>query len=62
VGAVVLICAFVDDRVRALDAAMGEELWSNIVTAPAVSTPAVFTHEGADYVVFAVGGNSILKP
>ena len=32
------------------------------MAAPVVSTPAVFTHEGADYVVFVVGGNSILTP
>ena len=32
------------------------------VSIPAVSNPAVLTHEGADYVVWAVGGNSILKP
>lgn len=60
-GGLVFIGASMDDRVRALDAATGEEVWSDVVAAPAVSTPAVFTHEGADYVVFAVGGNSILK-
>jgi len=59
---VVFIGASMDARVRALDAATGEELWSDLVEAPAVSIPAVFTHEGEDYVVFAVGGNSILKP
>lgn len=61
-GGVVFIGASVDSHVRALDAATGQELWSDLVEAPAVSIPAVFTHEGEDYVVFAVGGNSILKP
>ncbi|TJZ86721.1 PQQ-binding-like beta-propeller repeat protein [Paracoccus hibiscisoli] len=61
-GGVVFIGASMDSRVRALDAATGRELWSDLVEAPAVSIPAVFTHEGVDYVVFAVGGNSILKP
>jgi quinoprotein glucose dehydrogenase len=61
-GGVVFIGASVDSRVRALNAATGEEIWSDLVEAPAVSIPAVFTHEGVDYVVFAVGGNSILKP
>lgn len=61
-GGVVFIGASMDSRVRALDAATGEELWSDLVEAPAVSIPAVFTHDGEDYVVFAVGGNSILKP
>ncbi len=61
-GGVVLIGASMDNRVRALDAATGRELWSDLVAAPAVSIPAVFTHDGTDYVVWAVGGNSILKP
>ena len=61
-GGVILIGASMDDRVRALDAATGAELWSDTVAAPAVSIPAVFTHRGVDYVVWAVGGNSILKP
>ncbi|OYX25719.1 MAG: pyrroloquinoline quinone-dependent dehydrogenase [Rhodobacterales bacterium 32-66-7] len=61
-GGVVMIGASMDNRVRALDAATGEELWSDLVAAPAVSIPAVFTHDGIDYVVWAVGGNSILKP
>jgi quinoprotein glucose dehydrogenase len=61
-GGVVFIGASVDSRVRALNAATGEEIWSDLVEAPAVSIPAVFTHAGVDYVVFAVGGNSILKP
>ncbi|MFU8863881.1 MAG: pyrroloquinoline quinone-dependent dehydrogenase [Rhodobacterales bacterium] len=61
-GGVIFIGASMDSRVRALDAATGEELWSDLVEAPAVSIPAVFTHQGEDYVVFTVGGNSILKP
>ncbi len=61
-GGVIFIGASMDARVRALDAATGEELWSDLVAAPAVAIPAAFTHEGTDYVVFAVGGNSILKP
>jgi quinoprotein glucose dehydrogenase len=61
-GGVILIGASMDNRVRALDAATGQELWSDLVAAPAVSIPAVFTHQGVDYVVWAVGGNSILKP
>ena len=60
-GGVIMIGASMDNRVRALDAVTGAELWSDLVAAPAVSIPAVFTHEGADYVVWAVGGNSILK-
>jgi quinoprotein glucose dehydrogenase len=61
-GGLVFIGAAMDKRVRALDARTGEELWSDQVEAPAVANPAVFTHEGVDYAVFAVGGNSILAP
>ncbi len=61
-GGVVFIGASMDTRVRVLDAATGEELWSDLVAAPSVANPAVFTHEGVDYAVFAVGGNSILTP
>ncbi len=61
-GGVVFIGGAMDNRVRALDAATGEELWSDTVEAPSVAIPAVFTHDGVDYVVFTVGGNSILKP
>lgn len=51
-----------DSRVRALDAANGKVLWSAQVDAPAVSMPAIFNYKGRDYVVFAAGGNSIIKP
>lgn len=61
-GGVAFIGASMDARVRALDMSTGEELWSDRVAAPAVSMPAVFTHEGIDYAVFAVGGNPILTP
>ena len=47
---------------RALDAATGDVLWKAQVDAPAVSIPAVYDHDGQQYVVFAVGGNSIIKP
>jgi len=61
-GGVVFIGASMDARVRALDAATGAELWSDLVEAPSVAIPAVYTHQGVDYVVFVAGGNSILKP
>jgi len=60
-GGGVFIGASMDARVRALDAATGAELWSDLVEAPSVAIPAVYTHEGVDYVVFVAGGNSILK-
>lgn len=40
-GGVVFIGASMDSRVRALDAATGEELWSDLVEAPAVANPAL---------------------
>ena len=61
-GGLIFIGASIDARVRALDAETGEELWHDNVMAPAVANPAVFTHEGRQWVVFVAGGNSILKP
>ncbi len=61
-GGLIFIGASMDARVRALDAATGEELWRDNVMAPSVSNPAVFVHEGRQYVVFVAGGNTILKP
>jgi quinoprotein glucose dehydrogenase len=51
-----------DSRVRALDLNTGDVLWSADVAAPAVSIPAIYEYQGKEYVVFVVGGNSILTP
>jgi quinoprotein glucose dehydrogenase len=51
-----------DSRVRAVDLKTGDVLWKHQVAAPAVSTPAVFTYNGKEYIVFAAGGNAILSP
>ncbi|TJZ92473.1 pyrroloquinoline quinone-dependent dehydrogenase [Paracoccus gahaiensis] len=59
---VIFIGASMDARVRALDATTGDVLWKAQVEAPAVSNPAVYDYDGRQYVVFAVGGNSIIKP
>lgn len=61
-GGVIFIGASMDARVRALDARTGTEIWSDLVEAPSVAIPAVFAHQGRDYVVFVAGGNPILKP
>ena len=61
-GGVLFIGASIDARVRAIDAATGEELWSARVAAPAVATPAVYRYRGRQYVVFVAGGNPILAP
>jgi quinoprotein glucose dehydrogenase len=58
----VFIGGSMDSRVRALDLKTGEVLWKHLVSAPAVSMPAVYEFKGRQYVVFAVGGNSILTP
>lgn len=58
----IFIGASMDSRVRALDLNSGEVLWKQLVDAPAVSMPAVYTYKGRQYVTFAVGGNSILLP
>jgi len=59
---VIFIGASMDSRVRALDLKSGKVLWQSLVEAPAVAEPAVYTYKGKEYVVFAVGGNSILEP
>ncbi len=61
-GGLVFIGATMDGMVRAYDLQTGEELWSDLTEAPSVSNPAVYEHEGAQYVAFVSGGNSILKP
>jgi quinoprotein glucose dehydrogenase len=59
---VIFIGGSMDSRVRAIDLKTGKVLWTGLVDAPAVASPAVFTYKGREYVVFAVGGNSILEP
>ena len=56
----VLISALMDNRVRGPGAAAGEERWSELVAALAISRPAVFTYKCGDHMVLAIGGNSIL--
>jgi quinoprotein glucose dehydrogenase len=59
---VIFIGASMDSRVRAIDLKTGDVLWKEIVDAPAVAQPAVYTYKGKEYVVFAAGGNGILTP
>jgi quinoprotein glucose dehydrogenase len=56
----IFIGASMDRRVRALDLRSGRLLWSFLVDAPVVSNPASFVHQGRQFVVFTVGGNSLL--
>jgi quinoprotein glucose dehydrogenase len=58
----IFIGASMDSRVRAIDLKSGKVLWRGLVDAPAVAIPAVYVYKGREYVVFAVGGNSILLP
>ena len=58
----IFIGASMDSRVRAIDLKSGKVLWRSLVDAPAVAMPAVYVYKGREYVVFAVGGNSILAP
>ena len=60
-GGVIFIGASMDAKVRAYSVENGDELWSDVVEAPSVSNPAVYEHEGRQYVAFVAGGNSILK-
>jgi quinoprotein glucose dehydrogenase len=58
----IFIGASMDSRVRAIDLKSGNVLWKQIVDAPAVAQPAVYTYKGKEYVLFAAGGNGILTP
>lgn len=58
----IFIGASMDSRVRALDLKTGKVLWHWRVDAPAVAMPAIYQYKGKEYVVFAVGGNTILTP
>jgi quinoprotein glucose dehydrogenase len=58
----IFIGASMDSRVRAIDLKTGNVLWKQIVDAPAVAQPAVYTYKGKQYVLFVAGGNGILTP
>jgi len=60
-GGLIFIGASMDSKVRAYSLETGEELWSDLVEAPAVANPAVYEYEGRQYVAFVAGGNPILK-
>ncbi|MBV7380396.1 pyrroloquinoline quinone-dependent dehydrogenase [Maritimibacter dapengensis] len=61
-GGLIFIGATMDQKVRAYDIETGEELWEDVTEAPVVANPAVYEHDGVEYVAFVSGGNSILKP
>ena len=58
----IFIGGSMDSRVRAIDLKSGKVLWKQLVDAPAVAMPAVYTYKGKEYVLFAAGGNAILTP
>jgi quinoprotein glucose dehydrogenase len=58
----IFIGATMDGYVHALSQKTGEELWSDVLEAPVVANPAVYTYKGREYVTFIAGGNHILKP
>ena len=58
----IFIGGSMNSRVRAIDLKTGKVLWKQLVDAPAVAMPAVYTYKGKEYVLFAAGGNAILTP
>lgn len=60
-GGLIFIGSTMDAKVRAYSLATGEELWSDLLEAPVVANPAVYEHEGRQYVAFIAGGNTIIK-
>lgn len=59
-GGLLFIGASIDAKVRALDPATGDVLWSDRLDAPVVAIPCTYEHGGRQYVVFVAGGNPIL--
>jgi quinoprotein glucose dehydrogenase len=60
-GGLIFIGSTMDAKVRAFSLETGEELWEDIVEAPSVSIPAIYEHDGRQYVAFIAGGNTIIK-
>ncbi|WP_424930835.1 PQQ-binding-like beta-propeller repeat protein [Amaricoccus macauensis] len=61
-GGLIFIGSTMDAKVRAYSLENGDELWEDVVEAPSVSNPAIYEHDGRQYVAFVAGGNTILKP
>jgi quinoprotein glucose dehydrogenase len=56
-GGLVFLAGGMDRKIRALDAASGKELWSDILPAGGQSTPMTYAlRDGKQYVVIAAGG------
>lgn len=60
-GGLIFIGSTMDAKVRAYSLETGDELWQDLVMAPAVANPAVYEYDGRQYVAFVAGGNPILK-
>jgi len=58
----VFIAATMDSKLRAFDLVTGKELWQAELSAPAFSTPAVYSVDGVQYVAVACGGGKLGKP
>ncbi len=57
----IFIGASVDSRVRAIDVKSGKTLWRQLVNAPVIANPSIYTYGGKQYVVFTAGGNDNLS-
>ena len=60
-GGLVFIAGTKDERIRAFDAATGEELWSHRLPAAGYATPCTYAVDGRQYVAIAAGGAGKLK-
>jgi len=60
-GGLVFIAATMDEKIRAFDAATGQELWSYKLPAAGFATPAVYGIDGEQYVLIACGGGKLGK-
>ena len=60
-GGLVFIGAAMDDYLRALDVATGEELWKGRLPAGGQATPMIYEWDGRQYVVIYAGGHARMK-
>lgn len=57
-GGVIFIAGTMDNYLRALDVATGEELWKGRLPAGGQATPMTYSKDGRQYVVIAAGGHA----
>jgi len=58
-GGLVFLAATRDEKIRAFDKDSGKQLWEHTLPAGGYATPAVYEHDGKQFLVIACGGGKI---